>query len=221
MAEPVLAVDGVVRRYGSRHVLGPIDLRLAAGAGVAVRGPNGAGKSTLVRIVAGRESPDEGKVLVCGRPPREVDLAFRRDVFVLDEAVFYPDLTVREHLELVAVGHGAGRGAAGLIDRALERCRLTGHTALTPGRLSKGLQQLTLIAGLLVRPPARLAILDEPERHLDADARATLATLVEEAREEGAAVLLATHSDELADQTCDSRVAIGDSAPAPHDGAGT
>ncbi|MBB6174676.1 ABC-type multidrug transport system ATPase subunit [Nocardiopsis mwathae] len=89
------------------------------------------------------------------------------------------------------------------------------------GRLSKGLQQLTLIAGLLVRPPARLVVLDDPERHLDADARATLVTLVEEAREDGAAVLLATHSDELADRTCDSRVAIGDSAPAPHDGAGT
>ncbi len=203
--DPVLTADGVVQRYGGRRVLGPVDLRLEAGGGLAVRGANGAGKSTLVRVVAGREAPAEGEVRVCGRPPREADLGFRRDVFVLDEAVFYPDLTVREHLELAAIGHGAGRGAADLVGRAVERCRLAGHADMAPGRLSKGLQQLMMLAGLLVRPPARLAVLDEPERHLDGDARDLLAVLVEEAREQGTAVLLATHNDALAERVCDAR----------------
>ncbi|CAM3949728.1 ABC transporter ATP-binding protein [Nocardiopsis rhodophaea] len=210
MPNPVIAMTDVVRRYGDRRVLGPLSLNLDPGECLAVTGPNGAGKSTLVRIAGGRELPDEGVVEVCSRTPNEFAREFRRDVSVLDEAAFYPDLTVREHLELIAVGHGCGADSRHVVTAALRRCRLVEHADLTPGRLSRGLQQLTLIATLLVRPHARLLILDEPERHLDAAARDSLTELLAEAKSAGSAILLATHHETLVDRLADMRLRIAD-----------
>lgn len=209
---PLLTVSGVSRRYGDRVALQPLDLTLAAGQCVAVLGANGSGKSTLLRIAAGRDTPSTGTVSYGGRVLSEDDPVVRTEIAVVGDMVSaYPDLTVREHLQLVAVAHGEGHLAAGLVDRALAECRLSGHAGALPGSLSSGQLQALQLATVLVRP-LRLMVLDEPEQRLDPDARRWLGGLLRSEKEAGAAVLLATHHTELAAAVADHVIVLSDGA---------
>ena len=108
----------------------------------------------------------------------EDDLVARTEIAVVgDLASAYPDLTVREHLQLVAVAHGEGHLAPALVDRALRECRLDDHGDALPGSLSSGQLQALQLATVLVRP-LRLLVLDEPEQRLDPGARRWLAGLL-------------------------------------------
>jgi ABC-2 type transport system ATP-binding protein len=208
---PLLTLTGVSRVYGERVALSPVDLAVAPGRSVAVMGANGSGKSTLLRIAAGRDTPSTGQVVYAGRGLTEDDPVIRTEVAVVGDIVSaYPDLTVREHLELVAVAHGAGRGRDDLVDRALAECRLAGHAGALPGSLSSGQQQALHLAAMLVRP-RRLIVLDEPEQRLDPAARRWLAGLLSTEKQAGAALLVATHHVELA-------AAVADHALVLHDG---
>jgi ABC-2 type transport system ATP-binding protein len=208
----LLQLTGVSRAYGDRVALAPIDLTVPAGQCVAVLGVNGSGKSTLLRIAAGRDRPSSGQVAYAGRVMTEDDLVARTEIAVVSElASAYPDLTVQEHLQLVAVAHGAGRDAAGRVDRALRECRLDGHRDALPGSLSSGQLQALQLAAVLVRP-RRLLILDEPEQRLDPGARRWLAGLLAGEKAAGAALLLATHHTELAAAVADHAVVLSDGA---------
>jgi ABC-2 type transport system ATP-binding protein len=207
---PLLTVSGVSRRYGDRAALQPLDLTLAAGQCVAVLGANGSGKSTLLRIAAGRDTPTTGRVSYGGRVLSEDDPVVRTEIAVVGDLVSaYPDLTVREHLQLVAVAHGEGRLTADLVDRALAECRLQGHGGALPGSLSSGQLQALQLATVLVRP-LRLMVLDEPEQRLDPAARRWLAGLLRGEKEAGAAILLATHHTELAAAVADYVFVLSD-----------
>jgi ABC-2 type transport system ATP-binding protein len=206
----LLALTGVSRSFGDRLALAPIDLQLAAGRCLAVLGVNGSGKSTLLRIAAGRDTPSAGRVSYGGRALTEDDLVVRTEIAVIgDLASAYPDLTVREHLQLVAVAHGApGRGES-LVDSALEQCRLAGHGDARPGSLSSGQRQALQLACVLVRP-RRMLVLDEPEQRLDPAARRWLAGLLLAEKQAGTAVLVATHHAELAASVADRVVVLDD-----------
>jgi ABC-type multidrug transport system ATPase subunit len=196
--EPILRLAGVSRCYGQRVALTGVDLAVAAGECVAVVGGNGSGKSTLLRLAAGRGRPSTGAVLFGGGPISEDNPRVRSAVaYVGDTPGCYPDLSVREHLELVAVAHGAGRATGQLVDAALADCGLGEHASLPPAVLSGGLSQRLRLAATLVRPH-RLLVLDEPEQRLDPDARQWLAGLIRRQTTSGCAVLLATHDPEIA-----------------------
>ena len=206
----LLTLTGVSRRYGERLALCPVDLTLAAGQCAAVLGVNGSGKSTLLRIAAGRDTPTTGQVSYRNRVLREDDLVARTEIAVVGDMLSaYPDLTVREHLQLVAVAHGAGDGAERLVDLALAECRLVDHDGALPGSLSSGQLRALYLATVLVRP-RRLMILDEPEQHLDPGARQWLAGLLRAEKQAGAAVLMATHHTELAASAADYVLVLRD-----------
>ncbi len=208
----LLRLTGVSRNYGDRVALSPMDLSVAPGQCVAVLGVNGSGKSTLLRIAAGRDRPSSGQVVYAGRAMTEDDLVARTEIAVVsDLASAYPDLTVREHLQLVAVAHGAGAAAAARVDRALRECRLDDHGDALPGSLSSGQLQALQLAVVLVRP-RRLLILDEPEQRLDPGARRWLAGLLTGEKAAGAALLVATHHTELAAAIADHAVVLSDGA---------
>jgi len=208
----LLELSGVSRSYADRHALLPTDLTVASGQCVAVLGANGSGKSTLLRIAAGRDTPSTGQVSYAGRRMTADDPVVRTEIAVVGDLVSaYPDLTVREHLLLVAVAHGAGRSAGPLADRALRECRLDGHAAALPPSLSSGQQQALQLAAMLVRP-RRLMVLDEPEQRLDPAARRWLAGLLRAEKAAGAALLLATHHAELAAAVADYVIVLSDGA---------
>ncbi len=209
---PLLRVSRVSRRYGDRVALRPVDLTLAAGECVAVLGANGSGKSTLLRIAAGRDTPSSGQVSYGGRVMSEDDPVVRTEIAVVGDMVSaYPDLTIREHLQLVSVAHGEGHLAAELVDRALAECRLEDHARALPGSLSSGQLQALQLATVLVRP-LRLMVLDEPEQRLDPAARRWLAGLLRAEKEAGAAMLLATHHTELAAAVADHVIVLSEGA---------
>lgn len=208
-ANALLQLRGVSRRYGDRQALHPIDLDLAAGSCTALFGHNGSGKSTLLRIACGRDAPTTGTARFAGRKVAEDDPEVRARVAVVGDSVAcYPDLTVREHLELVTVAHAVDDAQA-WIDQVLADRRLAGHAHALPGSLSSGQLQSLLLAAALVRP-RDLLVLDEPEQRLDPDARARLAALLVAEKADGVAVLLATHQAELALEVADRMVALED-----------
>ncbi|MEU3460620.1 ABC transporter ATP-binding protein [Streptomyces sp. NPDC006733] len=201
-APPLLQLTGVRRSYGKRTVLHPVDLSLDGGQCVALLGHNGSGKSTLLRIAAGRDKPTKGKVTFDGRPMSENDARVRARVAVVGDTVAcYPDLTVRQHLQLVAVAHGV-EGADAWIDHVLADRLLSEHAASLPSGLSSGQLQSLLLASALVRP-RDLLLLDEPEQRLDPDARRRLADLITAEVADGVGVLLVTHHAELARAVAD------------------
>lgn len=205
---PLLRLRDVSRDYGERRALSPVSLTVARGACVAVIGENGSGKSTLLRIAAGRDAPSAGTVEFDGRPMRDDDPATRARVAVVgDTSACYPDLTVREHLRLVAIAHGVEQDAGAWIDWALEQQRLGEHGDALPGSLSSGQAQALLLAAALVRP-RDLLILDEPEQRLDPEARQRLADRLRAEKDDGVAVLLATHHVELARAVADRVVVL-------------
>jgi len=205
----LLELAGVSRRYGERVVLQPVDLSLAAGECVALLGPNGSGKSTLLRIAAGRDAPSTGTVRFQGAPLVEEDLHARaRIAVVADVVACYPDLSVREHLLLVAVGHGVSDPAS-WVDWALTDRKLQARADDLPSSLSSGQLQALMLASALVRP-RDLLILDEPEQRLDPGSRKDLGTRILAERSDGVAVLLATHHVELATAVADRVLVLQD-----------
>jgi ABC-type multidrug transport system ATPase subunit len=206
----LLTISGVSRSYGALQALKPIDLTVAGGQCIAFLGVNGSGKSTLLRIAAGRDTPTSGQVSYDGYGLREDALVARTEIALVGDArSAYPDLTVREHLLLVAVAHGGGKRSPELVDAALAECRLSDHATALPGWLSSGQQQALQLAAVLVRP-RRLLILDEPEQRLDPSARRWLAGLLVREKARGVALLLATHHTELAEAVADEAIVLLD-----------
>jgi len=203
----LLQLHQVSRRYAARTALHPVDLAVGAGECVALLGHNGSGKSTLLRIAAGRDVPTTGSVRFDGAPMDENDRRVRARVAVVgDTAAHYPDLTVREHLALVAVAHGVDDPLE-WVDRVLATLRLSEHAEALPGSLSSGQLQALQLGAALVRP-RDLLVLDEPEQRLDPGARARLAELLRGELADGVGVLLATHHTELALAVADRAVLL-------------
>jgi ABC-2 type transport system ATP-binding protein len=197
--------------YGDVVALDGLDLDAAAGECVALIGHNGSGKTTAVRLAAGQLQPTAGTVTVAG-----IDVAGKADApeararlaFVPDTPVLYGDLTVGEHLELVALAHGLGDQAAARIAALLEGLGLAERRDFLPGQLSRGLRQKTQLACALLRP-FKVLLLDEPVVGLDPPSQQALRRLLRRAAAGGATVVLTTHQLGFADGLAD-RVVILD-----------
>jgi ABC-type multidrug transport system ATPase subunit len=149
-------------------------------------------------------------VLLDGRPVREHEADFRRQVGAfLDDAACFPDLTVAEHVHMVATAHGLGPTAAERCARVLDLLGLRHRADAFPDTLSAGQRQLLLLAAVLVRP-ARLLLLDEPEQRLDAGARERLAGTLRKALADGTAIVMAAHDRVLIDRLADRIVVLDD-----------
>ncbi|WP_345713583.1 ABC transporter ATP-binding protein, partial [Kineococcus glutinatus] len=102
-AGPLLRLEGLSVGYAGAPVCAPVDVGVAPGEAVCLVGANGAGKSTLLRAAAGLLRPLAGRVLLAGEPVDERAAAHRRAVAcVFDEDAWFPEVTVVEHLLLVA-----------------------------------------------------------------------------------------------------------------------
>ncbi|MFF5181368.1 ATP-binding cassette domain-containing protein [Micromonospora sp. NPDC000316] len=201
-----LSVRGLGRNFGNLVVLDDVSFTLAAGRIAVVLGPNGSGKTTLLRCVVGADRPDTGEVLVQGRRADETDPQIRALVAAaLDDIDFFPDLSVVEHLELVAYAHG---GNAEPVEEVLTELGLEPARDQLPVTLSSGQRRRLALASCFVRP-RRVLILDEPEQRLDVRGRQWLADRLRRERDAGTAVLLASHDPELIDAVVDERIEIG------------
>jgi ABC-2 type transport system ATP-binding protein len=208
----LLEAAGLRREYGRLVALAGLDLTVEAGECVALVGANGSGKSTAVRAIAGLLEPSAGTVRVCGHDPhREPDAEDARAALALvpDTPLLYDDLTVRQHLELVTLSHGAD----GAIDGWLDRLGLAARANFLPRELSRGMRQKAMLACALVRP-AQVLLLDEPVVGLDPPSQALLREVLVERTRAGAAILLTTHQLAWADGLADRAVMLDEGAVA-------
>ena len=186
---PAIALDGVVKRYGSRTILDGISLTVHAGELVALLGPNGAGKTTTVEILEGYRTADEGTIRVLGQDPRRGGAALKARVgLMLQGGGLDPRSTPRDVLRLYARFHEGARDP----DELLESAGLGGVAATRVRRLSGGERQRLALALALVGDPEVL-LLDEPTAAMDPEARRATRMLIARLRAEGRAILLTTH----------------------------
>jgi putative ABC transport system ATP-binding protein len=198
LAEPVLAIDRLAKRYGASTVFRDVDLVLGAGEFVAIVGESGVGKSTLLNCAAGLDTIDAGTVRVAGVDIQalgeEAQAVFRRVHlgFVFQAFHVLPHLTVAANVGLPLLLQHAPDPER--VSRMLDAVGLGGFEVRLPQTLSGGQLQRVAIARALVHRP-RLILADEPTGNLDpTTAERILSLLVEQVRANGAACLLATHS---------------------------
>jgi len=208
-AAPVLALDGVVRRFdqGGRtlDVLTGASASIAAGEVVALVGPSGSGKSTLLHIAGLLERPDAGEVHVggtaCGRLGDSGRTEVRRRTlgFVYQFHHLLPEFSAQENIMMPQLIAGVRRGQAkARALELLERVGLTERRSHRPGQLSGGEQQRIALVRALANHP-KLLLADEPTGNLDPETSERMfGELLRLVREEGLAALVATHNPEIA-----------------------
>jgi ABC-2 type transport system ATP-binding protein len=207
----LLRAIGLGRTYGRLKALEDFSVRLAAGECVALMGPNGSGKTTAITMICGLIEPTSGKVLVDGHSVHtepEAELARAIFSYAPDEPVLYDDLSCRQHLEFVAIAHGAGGdGLEERIDATLERWGLGDRGDFVPSELSRGMRQKLQLACATLRPFGVL-ILDEPVVGLDSASVRTLVELIQQTKADGGAVLISTHQPEFAAEVADRTIRL-------------
>jgi heme ABC exporter ATP-binding subunit CcmA len=185
---------GLRQRYGTRTVLGPLDLTLEAGESLAVLGENGSGKTTLLRLLATAARPAGGELQLFGLDASTRRPELRRRIGYLgDVAGHYPALTALENLEFFSDLHGIDRSRA---RRTLEMVGLAAAASKRAVELSRGMAQRLGLARAILHEPD-LLVLDEPDAGLDEEGREILGQVAA-----GRTLVLATHDRELATKLC-------------------
>ena len=185
-----LAANELTKDYGDRPALAPLTLLVPVGQRVAVVGHNGSGKTTLIRMAAGLLDPSGGTVHVMGHASGTPD-ARAALAYLSDTPSFYDDLSLWEHLEYIARLHGVEEWDQVAAD-------LLGHLGLyeraddLPNTFSRGLRQKAAIALAFVRP-FEVLLVDEPFVGLDSSGKQALLELLDQAEEDGATLIVATH----------------------------
>jgi branched-chain amino acid transport system ATP-binding protein len=192
MAEPLLAVTGLHTGYGATEILRGVDLAVQPGEIVAVLGSNGAGKSTLNRTISGVMRPWQGAIRFSGVPidaARPRDIVSRGLIHVPEGRCIFPNMSVRENLDLGAYRRGRKRRRQNRERVFAIFPRLAERRRQRAGTLSGGEQQMLAIGrGLMAEP--RLLILDEPSLGLSPLLVEELFALIKTINAEGIALLL-------------------------------
>jgi len=209
----MIAVSGLVKRFGSKHEIVAVDgasFRAAAGAITGLLGPNGAGKTTLLRMLSTLIAPDGGSATVDGLDVVRDRYRVRKEIGVLSDARgLYVRLTARENVRYYGRLHGLD-GAA-LDTRIDELFAGLGLEALAERRtqgFSQGERMKVAIARALVHNPKTL-LLDEPTNGLDIMSIRALRDLLRNLRAEGKCILYSTHVMQEVSALCDAIVILG------------
>lgn len=202
----LLALQNVAKSYESIEVLHDVSLQLGEGDSVAIVGPSGSGKSTLLNLMGALDRPTTGHVLFDGQDlAAQTDnelaaLRNRKIGFVFQLHHLLPQCTIMENVLIPAMANPAANmdDLLSRAERLLDRVGLKQRQTHRPGQLSVGERQRTAVVRALINQP-KLLLADEPTGSLDRAAAENLGQLlVDLNREETVALVVVTHSTELA-----------------------
>jgi putrescine transport system ATP-binding protein len=209
-SQPLLRIDAVVKKFGNFRAVDALSLDVHAGEFFALLGPSGCGKTTLLRMLAGFEVPDEGRILLNGRDIARVPPHQRPVNMMFQSYALFPHLSVQDN---IAFGlKRAGMPPADIDARVAEMValvKLKGLEKRKPDQLSGGQRQRVALARSLARRP-QLLLLDEPLAALDKKLRErTQLELMELQRRLGLTFIIVTHDQEEA-MTMAGRIGVMD-----------
>ena len=209
-AAPLLRIEGVVKKFGNVRAVDGVSLDIAAGEFFALLGPSGCGKTTLLRMLAGFETPDEGRILLNGKDIAHVLPHERPLNMMFQNYALFPHLSVQDN-----IAFGLRRAAMARSDIAVRVAemvalvRLEGLEKRKPDQLSGGQRQRVALARSLARRP-QVLLLDEPLAALDKKLReSTQLELMELQRRLGMTFVIVTHDQEEA-MTVAGRIGVMD-----------
>lgn len=199
MNHPGLLLDGIEKRFSHNYAVKSLSLSVEEGMLLSLLGPSGCGKTTTLRIIAGFEQADRGRVVMKGQdisalPPRR-----RRLGMVFQNYSLFPHMTVEQNIAFGLRMQDVSRSEMGtLVKTALDMVRLASHAAKLPAQLSGGQQQRVALARSLITNPS-LLLLDEPLGALDKNLREEMQFELRHLQKSaGITTILVTHDQEEA-----------------------
>jgi sulfate transport system ATP-binding protein len=169
-----IAIENITKAFGDFAALDDVSVRVGDGELVALLGPSGSGKTTLLRVIAGIESPDEGRVFYSDVDVTAQPIQKRRVGFVFQDYALFEHMTVADNIAFgLSVRKAPKAQIAARVRELLERVQLVGLDRRYPRELSGGQRQRVALARALA-PDPQLLLLDEPFGALDAKVRAEL-----------------------------------------------
>lgn len=191
---PAYAIDvqGLNKRFGSRHVVKDVSLRVQRGEIFGFLGPNGSGKTTTIRMMCGLLKPDSGTGTCLGHDILRDSAEIKRKVgYMTQRFSFWEDLTITENLDFVARIYEIPL-RRDVVRKSLEGLGLTARAHQLAGELSGGWKQRMALAACMLHEP-QLLLLDEPTAGVDPRARRDFWDEIQRLAAQGISVLVSTH----------------------------
>ncbi|WP_249133838.1 MULTISPECIES: ABC transporter ATP-binding protein [unclassified Bradyrhizobium] len=207
---PLLRIEGVGKTFGSFRAVDRLSLDIRAGEFFALLGPSGCGKTTLLRMLAGFETPDEGRILLGAKDIAQVPPHLRPVNMMFQNYALFPHLSVRDNIAFGLKRAGMARDQiATRVAEMVALVKLEGMEKRKPDQLSGGQKQRVALARSLARRP-QVLLLDEPLAALDKKLReSTQLELMDLQRRLGMTFIIVTHDQEEA-MTMAGRIGVMD-----------
>lgn len=205
----MLEVKNITGGYINIPVVKDVSFTVESGQLVGLIGLNGAGKSTTIKEIIGLLTPYQGEILIDGKSLVQDAENYRKKIgFIPETPSLYEELTLKEHLEIVALAYDLTWDQAwSRVQGLLTVFRLDEKLDWFPVHFSKGMKQkVMIICAFMVEPS--LLIVDEPFLGLDPVAISDLVNLLEEEKAKGTSILMSTHVLDSAEKMCDSFVIL-------------
>ncbi len=211
MSTDFLEFRGVSKRFGAVQAVDAISLGVKKGEFFSLLGPSGCGKTTMLRLAAGFETPDAGRVFLDAEDITDLPPDKRKVNTIFQSYALFPHMTVRANIAFgLAIAKRPKNEIRTEVDRMLELIRMTGEAAKKPDQLSGGQKQRVAVARALVNKPDVL-LLDEPLAALDLKLRQKMLIELDLIHDEvGITFLYVTH-DQAEAMSLSDRIAVMDS----------
>lgn len=199
MTAPLFEVEGLAKRFGERVLFDDAHLELEAGSGYVLTGANGTGKTTFLRILAGLEPSENGRLVFRAQEFTVSDYpeAWRREIIYVHQQPYLFHTSVEKNLDYGLARHGVPRAERAVrVREALAWAGIEDRRDVPPDKLSGGEKQRAALARAKVLDPT-LLLLDEPTANLDGEARKQVLDLVTALCIENHTVVVASHDPEI------------------------